>query len=268
MDKITIIIPVNEFNDEIKKYLTNAILSFANNGKLNKSTATFVGTKEITAKCVELFNEVCPSSIMTVKSVINNKDGVFNQINAGVFACSTPYFSVLELDDRYSDRWFDKFDDFKNENDSISIYMPLNENEDTDGNTVSFRNEIAYAESFNDELGYIDSSALDDFVDFNLTGAIIKTDDFVKLGGLKESLKIASWYEYMERTLYNNKTIFVVPHVGYYHTFGRSNSFSEKMKETLKDGEVKWLFQTAKEEFYFKEDRNRKFGEEGDGING
>ena len=96
-------------------------------------------------------------------------------------------------------------------------------------------------------------------MDFNCTGGLFKTEDFISLGGLKKSLKIAAWYEFLMRVCYKSKKIYVLPKIGYLHTVGREDSYMEQMQKTLTQEEGKFLIDTARQEYFFKEDRNIQF---------
>ena len=120
---------------------------------------------------------------------------------------------------------------------------------------------IAWSASFANEIGFIDLDCLDTYMDFNVTGSFIKTEDFISIGGLKPSLKIAAWYEFLLRACHNSLKVFVVPKVGYSHTLSREGSYMNETKKDISPEEGKWLIATAKEEYFFKEDRKKKYGE-------
>ena len=65
---------------------------------------------------------------------------------------------------------------------------------------------------------YLDIEAVQDYLNFNMSGAVIRKKDFVSLGGLKTSMKLVFWYEFLLRALYKQKKFYVVPKVGYIHT--------------------------------------------------
>jgi len=64
------------------------------------------------------------------------------------------------------------------------------------------------------------------------------------------------------RCCYKHKDIFVVPKLGYRHNLDTSDSYSEISKKEISQDEGTWLIATAKQEYFFKEDRKKKFGEE------
>ena len=96
----------------------------------------------------------------------------------------------------------------------------------------------------------------EDFFDFYLTGSIFNTDDWNEIGGLKPSIKLSFWYEWLLRATYKGKKIYTIPKIGYNHTLGRKGSLLEQYKESVSDDEAKWLINLAKKEFYFKDERD------------
>ena len=100
---------------------------------------------------------------------------------------------------------------------------------------------------------------LDVYMDFNVTGAIINTEDFNEIGGLKKSLKLASWYEFLMRLCYNGKKIYTIPKIGYDHMINRDDSLMKDYQNNITPEEGTWLIKTAKQEYFFKEDRKKTF---------
>ncbi|MBP5723909.1 MAG: hypothetical protein J6X18_10115, partial [Bacteroidales bacterium] len=126
---------------------------------------------------------------------------------------------------------------------------------------VSFGNEMAWNASFSNDVGFIDIDCLNTYMTFNVTGAFINTEEFIKIGMLKPSLKAAAWYEFLLRACHNGLKVYVAPKLGYSHTVNRSGSYMDTVSSTLSKEEGDWLVNTAKQEYFFKEDRNKKFGE-------
>ena len=94
---------------------------------------------------------------------------------------------------------------------------------------------------------------------FLLTGSIFNTADWREVGGLKPSVKITFWYEWLLRATNKNKVVYVIPKVGYNHHLGRKNSLVEYYKENMGNEETQWWFDLAKREYFFKEDRNKTY---------
>lgn len=261
MKKITYIIPLYEFNKKIEKFYVSAIDSL-NNVKNNEGNKViFVGPANVVKKAMA----VCKPNIET-DVVENTETDFFTQINKAVYQCVTPYFTILEIDDTLKPFWNDTMQEYMAM--EASVMIPINEFI-KDGNFVSFGNEIAWSYSFANEtskrnekskgLGYLDIDCLETYMDFNVTGGIIKTEDFISIGGLKPSLKIASWYEFLLRACYNSKDVYVVPKAAYAHTIGRENSYMENSAKEISPEYGKWLITTARQEYFFNNDRNIEF---------
>ena len=179
-----------------------------------------------------------------------------------MYQCKDQYFTILEFDDVFTDIYFKVMQRYVKEHPEYSIILPINEYYNTNGELVSFGNEIALNVSFADYIGFIGISELENYMDFNCTGGLIKTEDFISIGGLKKSLKLASWYEFLLRAAYKSKKIYVIPKFGYKHTVGREGSYMVEAQKSITQEEGKFLIQTAKEEYFFKEDRNKTFASE------
>lgn len=260
MDKITFIVPLHKYNKEVKKYLTNAINS-VKSFKSDSVFYSFIGPSEIHDDVKRFVEE---NGIENISNIHKNENtDVYVQINQAVKFCLTPYFSVLEFDDTFNEYWLDEFESYSKENNDASIYMPIVELVNTEGKIGGFVNEIAWASSFSaEELGYLDLECLKAFMDFNVTGSIIKTEDFISVGCLKPSLKVAAWYEFLMRMSNNNKNIYVVPKVGYNHLVERDGSYMKIMSSEIDVDYGQWLIKTAQEEYKYHEERKISYTEE------
>jgi hypothetical protein len=217
----------------------------------------FVGPQEICEKAEKIAKEI-HKNIET--RVLNNTELDFaTQINKAVFDCVTPYFTILEYDDMYTSNYFKNMQEFIKKHSEYSVILPINEYITTEEEVVSFGNEIALDPSFADTIGVIGLEELQLFMDSNCTGGLFKTEDFISIGGLKKSLKIASWYEFLMRLCYKSKKIYVLPKIGYNHTIDREDSYMSVEQKRITQEEGKFLIDTAKQEYFFKEDRNIVF---------
>ena len=255
MKKITIIVPLHEYNEAyLKRALSSIDLGEQKNFKYYE--LLFVGPKDICEDSEKLAKTI---NNLEVRSLINEETDFQTQINKAVFDCVTPYFTILEYDDMYTSNYFKNMQDFIKKHSEYSAILPINEFITIDNETVSFGNEIALDPSFANEIGVIGLEELQIFMDFNCTGGLFKTEDFISVGGLKKSLKIASWYEFLMRLCYKSKKIYVTPKIGYYHTINRNGSYMDVMQKEITQEEGKFLINTSRQEYFFKEDRNVTF---------
>jgi len=259
MEKITYILPLHKFDDEVKKFTKIALESLNNLNENDEDRLIVVGPKNVVDSANELYKEINGKLPITIVEN-DDKTDYFSQVNLAVSRCVTPYFSIIEFDDCYKPYW--KKTALKYLTEDISILIPIYEIINN-GKFDSFANEISWSASFSENeqstLGHITEKELSIFMDFFLDGSIIKTEDFLAIGGFKPSLKIAAQYEFLLRADYKGKGIFVVPKIGYSHTVGRADSFSEVSYGEISKEEGKWLIDTARQEYFFKEDRNKTF---------
>ena len=99
-------------------------------------------------------------------------------------------------------------------------------------------------------------------MNFNASGGVFKTDEFLNIGGLKGSMKLVFWYEFLMRALYKGKKIFVIPKIGYYHLANRPDSLTAKYIETMDEREADWWIDLAKKEYFFPQDRKKAYTED------
>lgn len=260
MKELTVIIPIHKVDDNILAMLQTAVASFNNANTDNESVLMLSLGKGVDP---EQFS--CESlGVARLETVTSSKSDFCTLINVAAKACKTKYFSILEFDDTYTPYWFNKVEEYLKVTDDISIYLPLTEvviDGEQDKGPIGYVNEAVWASSFSNEIGYIDSDCLQDYMNFNTTGGIFKTEDFLAIGGLKASMKLSFWYEFLLRATYQSKKIFVVPKVGYVHLLGREDSVSDVYNKTMKSEEADWWIDLAKKEFYFKSDRKKTYEE-------
>lgn len=254
MKDLTVIVPIQNYDTETQTLLKRAIDSYkkADDGK---TKLLFIGPKEVIEKVKEEYKGKNTSYIE------NENTNFQTQINIAVEKCGE-YFSILEYDDVYTPKWFENVEKYMETNNEASIYLPLTQvllYEGMENGPIGYVNEAVWATSFSNDLGYLDLEVLTSYMNFNTTGGVFRTDDFKKVGKLKESMKLTFWYEFLMRTLFNGKKIFVIPKVGYIHTLNRKGSLSYIYNETLSNEEADFWIETAKKEYMFKNDRNKTF---------
>lgn len=252
---VTVIVPLKKLGKTEEKYLNRAIGSLSDNKELN---LMFVGPKKVLEKAEAIAKKQAPS--IPYELVENNETDIFEQINKAVFACSSKFFSVLELDDAYTPNWLRSAEAFINDNYGKSVYLLIEEIVDKDGTSQYFANEMAWNPAYvGDSLGVLTEETVRAYPNFIFSGALINTEDFIAVHGLKPSMKIAAWYEFALRVLANKKEIFAIPKIGYLHTVGREDSYDENIRKEISEEEGRWLVETAVEESRFNDDRKLKF---------
>lgn len=255
MKDLTIIIPVNEYESSMDELLNRAIGSCADNniiliGKNVDAYEYKSGEKSVTPSITKMENKT-------------NNTSYQNNVNIAVDTIKTKYFSVLEYDDYFSDKWFDNLaQHIEYDTEDIFAFLPLTEVVDfTNGQTIGYANEAVWATSFSQDIGFFDLKALSTYLNFNTSGGVFKTDEFIRLGGLKNSMKLVFWLEFLKRALYNNKLVYVIPKVGYYHIVNKEDSLSTFYSKNMSEKEADWWVDLSDKEYFFKKDRNKIYEE-------
>jgi len=252
---LTVIVPVHIYDDNTKALLDRALKSLEAVKGYNDLQILFVGPDNVLPKIKDDFK----GKALFVKS----KGADFStQINTAVSKVSSKYFSILEFDDVYTQTWFENVEKYMSLDEEISVFLPLTEIISNDTNEMmGYVNEAVWASSFSEELGYLDHECLENYMNFNTTGGVFKTDDFVDVGMLKTSMKLTFWYEFLLRAIYNGKKVYVVPKVGYKHYVMRPDSLSYNYSNTMQPEEADWWIELAKKEYLYKRDRNKIYEE-------
>lgn len=250
--KLTYILPVIEYQEDyIKKCIDS--LKFEYDEKL-----IVVGPENIMSKMGDATKTISQHTTLLVN---NGETDFCSQINLAAKNVSTEYFSIIEFDDTYTEKWMSHVKEHAHAMGDVSLFLPLVLlTDESDENSKALANELSWSTAFANDLGYIDTECLESFYDFYVVGGVFKTNDFIEVGGFKSSLKIASTFELLLRMAHNGMKIYTIPRVGYKHTCGRKGSCMVTYGETISKEEGEWLIKTAKEERYFKEDRKKTFG--------
>lgn len=248
MANIAVIIPIHEYNDIIKGLLLRAINSVKTGVKIfvscPKNIASLI-TIDVPEE-VEVLDETDKTSFQgLVNYAVSKLDGY-------------DWFSILEYDDIYTPYWFDEVDRYISYNPSTSVFLPLTDLVmERNGEYVfyGYGNEAPLASAFSNELEMIDFETLENYFDFYLTGGVFNTNDFVTMGGLKESMELTFWYEFLLRLTHKEKRVQVVPKVGYKHTINREGSLFSIYQNTMDKDESEWWYELAKKEYRYTKDR-------------
>lgn len=265
MNTITTIIPLHKFDKSVESMLTMAVKSHYETSKNNPADLMFVGPKEVLDKVRYLQAEAAWFLNLSGAQYIENENAWFSaQINAAVKNVKTDYFSILEYDDEFTPIWYDNVVKYINSGEDISVYLPLTEvfdAEHKENGPIGYINESVWALSFSKNLGYFDNQCLESYLIFNTTGGVFKTKDFIEVGGLKESIKLSFWYEFLLRAMNKDKKVFVIPKVGYFHIVNREGSLATEYQNNMSDRESEFWIELANKEYLYKTDRKKTYEE-------
>lgn len=269
MKGIDIIIPVHKYDAEVSELLKRCLSSVQEMAKVNKTievnTDVFV-VGPSTLPYEEIMNLVDWKEEFDSFNVIENESGEFDfcsQVNYVVTkSCNNDYFIVVEYDDMVTDKWVKMAVSYIEARPKCPMFLPLNEIYDIKNPTIPlhYMNEIAWSSSFTDkELGSLSVGILEDYYNFNITGAIVKKNDFIKAGRLKPSIKIAFGYELLLRLAHLYEEVFVIPKVGYFHFVNRNDSLTDEYRKTITSEEGMWWIKLATEEYQYIKDRKKVY---------
>lgn len=256
MKDLTIIIPVHEHTKKVDELLTNAIDSIKTADK-NEECNVIIVSQLKTIKLPDF-------GLKNLKVVKSASGDICSQINAAVNECETKYFSILEYDDVFTEKWFENVQNEIANGEQASIYLPLTEIvdfNDKDRGSIGYINEVVWANSFSDVIGFLDLDSVQTYMNFSTAGGVFNTEDFKKVGLLKASMKFAFWYEFLLRALNSGLVIYVIPKVGYKHFINREGSYTDKLNKTMKPEEADWWIDLSRKEMFFKKDRNKTYEE-------
>jgi hypothetical protein len=257
MNKVTVIIPINEFNDTVKKYLSTAILSIKEQIENIPNLLVVYTSRAEESGLLTYLSEFSDLNISTVKN--EGKSDFCSQINVGAKNAQTEYFSILEYDDKYSRIYFKNVEKYINELSDVSLFLQLTiDVDDKSGSPIQLVNQNIWSNAYvgeNGELGYINNKALSEYSYYTIGGAVFRKKDFESVGGLKSNIQLAFTYEFLLRFLNNGNKIYVIPKFGYIHSINREGSLFTGLSGTLSIEDRKFWFETAVKESHYLNDR-------------
>ena len=249
MEDIAVIIPVHELKDDTEKeLLMNAISNVRKcqeyyDNKLNIYIVTpLLLEQKLTEGCNILINNV--------------ETDFCSQINFAAKNVKEDYFSILEFDDEYNEKWFKMVKNYFYTNEDVSLFVPINIQIISKQNYRQFSNEAFWALQFSQNLGYVDFKSLENYYGMNITGGVFNRDDFNRIGGLKPSIQVAFNYEFLLRLTNKKLKVFVVPKEGYKHVIDRDNSLTDICTAKYSQDEIDKWYALAQKEYLYEDDRN------------
>lgn len=194
----------------------------------------------------------------------NGEPNYCSQINHGVKNASSEWVSLFEFDDEYSAIWFKNVKRYINSYTNVQMFLPVVVETDDKATFVGFTNEAVFAANFSQEIGILNNETLQDYQNFQTAGSVIKKELFDLYGGFKPSIKLTFVYEFLLRVTYNSVLVMTIPKLGYKHTNLREGSIFWNYKHgdaKILEDEVKFWIQSAKKEYFFKDDRVITYGD-------
>lgn len=250
---LTVIIPVHKLDENVLTYLTKALNSIKEQTDLDNVNTIIVCPIEVSDKLNNLVD-------YKYEILINNSEkfDYQSQVNFALMMISTEYFTVLEYDDELSKTYIKNVNEYVNSFSDIDIFLALMIEKNNDNEGIKFTNETVWAQQFvgeNGEIGFLNSDCLKQYTDFKLSGAVIKREKYLEIGGYKSNIKLSFMYEFLLRALNNDTKILTIPKIIYSHLATREDSLFGEYSKTMSLSERKFWFDQASKEYNFKNDR-------------
>jgi hypothetical protein len=200
---------------------------------------------------------------LNVVKLLWEKDPNFaDQINFGVSSSNSEWVSFLEFDDEYSNIWFKNAKKYMDIYKNVGVFLPIVVDVNEQGVFVGFTNEATFAANISQELGLLTNETLLNYQNFQFSGILVKKEEFINNGSLKNNIKLTFGYEFFLRLTQNSVKIMSIPKIGYKHVNLREGSIFWNYKngdERLSEDEVKFWIDSAKKEFFYIKQREIKY---------
>lgn len=263
MDKklsLSVILPLkSSLVKDFQDYFSKAIESLKSQ-KVQFEELLIVHSSE--EKLIDFLNNFDFGNLNVKKIQWETQPNFASQVNLGVKEAKGDWISIFEFDDEYSSIWFDNVLKYSEIFSEVQVFLPVVVETDEKGVFAGFTNEATFAANFAQELGYLTNDTLQDYQNFQTSGAAIKKTVFEDFGGIKSSMKLTFIYEFLLRLTYNSVPIMTIPRLGYKHLNMREGSIFWNYKfgdQIMSEPEVRFWIQTAKQEYFFTDDRSIKF---------
>jgi GT2 family glycosyltransferase len=252
---INVIIPIHRVDKRIRELFQTCVDSLKNQTNKDFAVTVVYSNSSIKDK-VDEFVKGCEYGELNVTFLENTGNSDFaSQINLAASTVKEEYISVVELDDEVSAMYVENVMKHINAYPEIDTFLPIVVDTDTKGEFIAFTNESVWAMNLTETIGYLDNESLKAYENYQTSGMVIKTETFNEIGGFKSNLVLSFSYEFLLRLTHNGKSVYVIPKLIYRHMNLRSGSLFWEYKNELSPEEAKFWMETAKKEYFFKEDR-------------
>jgi hypothetical protein len=258
MDNITLIVPVHEFNDEVKKYLTDALNSIGTQEKIDYLPKVLVVLPSKIKSDVEAVVTGLENKLNLEILVNDIKTDFQSQVNFASDNVDTDYFALLEFDDVLGTTYFSVAEKYIKAYPDVDLFLPFLVETTVQNQSVKLTNEHVWARNYvgeNGVLGFLNTRVLEQVTDFKFSGGIFKKTEFDSYGKLKSNIKLTFTLEFLYRILNNGGKIYSIPKIVYKHVINREGSLFDMYGKTMSMPERKFWFDTAKKESNFLTDR-------------
>jgi hypothetical protein len=253
---VSVILPIKTATaKEFSELFKNCILSIKNQ-KVIPDELVIVHTNETIL--TEFLDSFDFSGMSINRLVWENEPNFSDQVNFGVKNSKNEWVSIVEFDDEYSSIWFKNVKEYMEHYQNIDGFMPIVVDIDDKGTFAGFTNEATFAANFSQEMGYLTNDTLHQYQNFQTSGMVFKKKIMDNFGGFKSNIKLTFIYEWFLRMTHNSVRFMTIPRIGYKHANLREGSIFWHYKfgtDRLSENDVKFWIQTAKQEYFFSEER-------------
>jgi hypothetical protein len=257
---LSIVLPIKtSIVKDFSEYFDKAIKSIQNQIVKPQELVIVHTNEKSLIDFIELYDF---GELNVVKLLWDKSPNYCEQVNYGIKNSKSEWFSIFEFDDEYAAIWFKNVKKYIEFYPEVQVFLPVVIDTDEKNTFAGFTNEATFAANFTQEMGYLTNETLQNYQNFQTSGAVFKKEIITDFGGLKQSIELTFIYEFLLRLTYNSVAIMTIPKIGYKHTNMRENSIFWDYKfgdSQMLEDEVKFWVQTAKKEYFFTDDRVIKY---------
>ncbi len=257
---ISVVLPIKSSKvKDFDEFFNKAIESLQNQSVKIDELVIVHTTEETLTEFLDNYN----FGELNVNKLIWDKEPNYaEQMNYGISMSKNNWVSPFEFDDEYAPIWFKNVKNYIDAFPETEMFLPVVVDVDDKLTFVGFTNEATFAANFTQEIGFLTNDTLQNYQNFQTAGSVFKKSLIENFGGFKSSIKLTFVYEFLLRLTYNSVSIMTIPRLGYKHLNLREGSIFWNYKfgeNKMVDNEVRFWIETAKKEYFFKEDRSIKF---------
>lgn len=254
MENITIILPIHQMETELENYIKNYYDTIFKQIVSPAYLLVVSPSDEVLDLCQTLWDSSCKTQLIKLKN--ETSDSSFQgQLKLAVDYVKTDWFSISEFDDNYSINWFANVEKYMKQNPDVSCFLPLVANVDLNKRALFISNANPIMLGWGEKHMMVENEPLCRVTDFTMSGAVIRTETFKKVGGIKGNIKLSFNYEFLLRLTYSGYEVMVIPKVGYRHMIGRPGSLFVSYKDVIDEQQAAKWWEAALREYFFKIDR-------------
>lgn len=251
----TILIPIHKIDADNAEYVKTAIDSIIYQTD-KKFQVMYVVSSDVDKESLEFLHQFSNNNFQYEILINQGETDYQSQINYAANHVTTPFFSILQLDDELLPNYILNVNEYI-EKVGADCFTTITYQLDDKNNFIGFANEAVWAINHMTDFGQFDltNTFKHSFVNYSLHGLTINKDKFLQSGLLKKSMKHFHDFEFLLRVLFKGYKVITIPKICYKHVNGREGSLHDDVKQ-MSNEELKFWYELAKKEYKFDFDRN------------